>query len=277
MPAGRGERGRGGCPPRVVIIIDRQRVIGLPEPLETSRGRPGVVSGYIRWYRRVLGMDVSAGNGDRRTASLTDSLRLPLPRSPGPLTCQHPGLRGRQPFAERRTVGHLGGRRCRGGGHRRRFRSQEWVPPSAMVPHPAVRRVRRGPGAYADPGMFAPVPIPASAWPFAQPGPPPISGPLPAIPADPLAPPDRAAQPYQAAPAYPADAGCFPDPGYPPGRASAPSPVYSPPLAHMPPPYAPAALVPPAQACPPNPVPAPASAWESFPANEPPRTCKPCG
>ena len=79
------------------------------------------------------------------------SLRIPYGcrslRSPGPLTCQHPGLRGRQPFAERRTVGHLGGKSCRGGGHRRRFRSQEWFPdamvPSGTVPHIRRRRWRR--------------------------------------------------------------------------------------------------------------------------------------
>ncbi len=73
-PPGAGQR--GGRPPRVVIIIDRQRVIGVRERLETGRGKR-VVSGYIRLVPEMLGMDVSAVNGDCRTVVLTNSLRFP--------------------------------------------------------------------------------------------------------------------------------------------------------------------------------------------------------
>src|SRR5882757_3863056 len=107
--AGGWRAGWDGGLPQGVIILDRQRVIGLLVPPEPRR----VVSGYIQLIPEMLGMDVSAVNGNHRTAYLTDFLRLSRSCSPGPPACQHPDLKGRQPFAERWTISHLGGKSCR--------------------------------------------------------------------------------------------------------------------------------------------------------------------
>ena len=76
-----------------------------------------------------------------------------------------------------------------------------------MVPHP---------GTFAPPGAV-PDRVPASAWPFPQPGPPPISGPLPAVPADASIPPHQPSPVYPANPAAPGHAAApgYNDPAYP--------------------------------------------------------------